>query len=442
MNKSLLIKWVVRYKNEPSSLWATVISAIHGGVRCQSYIPLKNSIGGVWKSIINTGRVSGNQSINVQQRLTPIIGKGDKTLFWMDIWAGSETLRHRFPSLYALESDKGCKVVDCYKLNQGKAEWFWGSNHSLPNDERLAEWVECTTSINQVIIQLKPDVWLWKSGSEIADFKVNNLRSELDHIDTLNETKALKWLHWIPKNVNCFLWRVVLDRIATREALHLRHIRLPSTSCVFCSNETETVNHLLVTCDTAQEVLTVIFQWMKLPLPRYTLSIVQLLEFIHSHKCQKNVKRWIYAVVAATCWCIWLMRNDFIFKQKQPSMQKLVTDIKAISYTWIKNRAGLSDLDWNKCKCVDLSVIASFNDEKDKIPESLLSRTFADLPAPETKWEEMAPAPEPRLDGASIQINELFYVFSGYRNLDHVHSHVNVYNFTTNKWEESFATPK
>ncbi|GJW67292.1 Kelch repeat-containing protein-like protein, partial [Tanacetum coccineum] len=86
-----------------------------------------------------------------------------------------------------------------------------------------------------------------------------------------------------------------------------------------------------------------------------------------------------------------------------------------------------------------LNLIAEL---KDKIPETLLSGTFADLPAPETEWEEMAPAPVPRLDGASIQINELFYVFSGYRTLDQVHSHVDVYNFTSNQWGQSFATPK
>nr|XP_043617748.1 kelch repeat-containing protein At3g27220-like [Erigeron canadensis] len=87
----------------------------------------------------------------------------------------------------------------------------------------------------------------------------------------------------------------------------------------------------------------------------------------------------------------------------------------------------------------DTNKIVDIKVQKD---ERLLSGTFADLPAPEIEWEEMEPAPVPRLDGASIQINELFYVFSGYRTLDHVHSHVDVYNFTSKKWGESFATPK
>lgn len=46
--------------------------------------------------------------------------------------------------------------------------------------------------------------------------------------------------------------------------------------------------------------------------------------------------------------------------------------------------------------------------------------TYADLPAPELKWEQMASAPVVRLDGYSLQIKDLLFVFAGYENLDHV----------------------
>ncbi|KAK4346213.1 hypothetical protein RND71_032552 [Anisodus tanguticus] len=55
----------------------------------------------------------------------------------------------------------------------------------------------------------------------------------------------------------------------------------------------------------------------------------------------------------------------------------------------------------------------------DCYPERALARTYADLPAPELKWEQMPSAPVPRLDGYSIQIKNLLYVFAGYANLDH-----------------------
>ncbi|PHU27893.1 Kelch repeat-containing protein [Capsicum chinense] len=79
---------------------------------------------------------------------------------------------------------------------------------------------------------------------------------------------------------------------------------------------------------------------------------------------------------------------------------------------------------------------------RDRYPERALSMTYADLPAPALIWEQMPSAPVPRLDGYSIQINDSLFVFAGYANLDHVHSHVDVYNFSTNTWTESFAIPK
>lgn len=74
--------------------------------------------------------------------------------------------------------------------------------------------------------------------------------------------------------------------------------------------------------------------------------------------------------------------------------------------------------------------------------ERKLSDTFADIPAPELPWEEMATAPVPRLDGYAIQIKNLFYVFTGYSDLDHVHSHVDIYNFADNTWFARIPTPK
>ncbi|MBA0842283.1 hypothetical protein Goarm_002118 [Gossypium armourianum] len=74
--------------------------------------------------------------------------------------------------------------------------------------------------------------------------------------------------------------------------------------------------------------------------------------------------------------------------------------------------------------------------------QRFISATFADIPAPDLPWEQMPSAPVVRLDGSSIQINNLFYVLSGYGTLDYVHSHVDVYNFTDNTWFARFDAPK
>uniref|UniRef100_A0A453C9F3 Kelch repeat-containing protein n=1 Tax=Aegilops tauschii subsp. strangulata TaxID=200361 RepID=A0A453C9F3_AEGTS len=71
-----------------------------------------------------------------------------------------------------------------------------------------------------------------------------------------------------------------------------------------------------------------------------------------------------------------------------------------------------------------------------------ISATFADLPAPELQWKQMAEAPVPRLDGAAIQIKNLLFVFAGYGTINYVHSHVDIYNFSDNTWGGKFDMPK
>ncbi|KMZ71083.1 Kelch-like protein 20 [Zostera marina] len=80
---------------------------------------------------------------------------------------------------------------------------------------------------------------------------------------------------------------------------------------------------------------------------------------------------------------------------------------------------------------------------KDPIALALkFNATYADIPAPTLEWEEMPAAPVGRLDGYSTQIGNLLYVFAGYATIDHVHSHVDVFNFSDNTWGGRFDMPK
>ncbi|KAD6119695.1 hypothetical protein E3N88_10966 [Mikania micrantha] len=114
-----------------------------------------------------------------------------------------------------------------------------------------------------------------------------------------------------------------------------------------------------------------------------------------------------------------------------------------------------------------LFVGVTDKDKRDDVHGRIQSKTFADLPGPELKWEKMMESPVPRLDGAAIQIKDQLFVFAGYGTIDlvrillvidskcycvfkftayivprKVHSHVDVYNFTSNTWGGRFDMPK
>ncbi|KAK1319343.1 Kelch repeat-containing protein [Acorus calamus] len=104
-------------------------------------------------------------------------------------------------------------------------------------------------------------------------------------------------------------------------------------------------------------------------------------------------------------------------------------------------------LDWSLEKSIHLTTSTNADKVKDakdknpKVPKADLP-IYGDLPAPQLEWEERASAPVPRLDGAAIQIKDLLYVFAGYGTIDFVHSHVDIYNFTSNSWGGRFDMPK
>ncbi|GAV85766.1 Kelch_4 domain-containing protein/Kelch_6 domain-containing protein [Cephalotus follicularis] len=110
----------------------------------------------------------------------------------------------------------------------------------------------------------------------------------------------------------------------------------------------------------------------------------------------------------------------------------------SIASNWALEKSGIFIVPKISTKEADKAT----EDKKKRVPERFVSATFADLPAPDLQWERLASAPVPRLDGAAIQIKNLFYVFAGYGTLDYVHSHVDVYNFTDNTWCVRFDMPK
>ncbi|KAG7023896.1 Kelch repeat-containing protein, partial [Cucurbita argyrosperma subsp. argyrosperma] len=73
-------------------------------------------------------------------------------------------------------------------------------------------------------------------------------------------------------------------------------------------------------------------------------------------------------------------------------------------------------------------------DEKQVDSRRFLPGTYFDLPAPDLEWEEMPSAPVPRLDGAAIQIKNIFYVFAGYGTIDYLYIIIRLYAPATQLW--------
>lgn len=59
-----------------------------------------------------------------KERLTVLVGKGDRTLFWEDLWIGNRPLRERFPRLFRIGCNKLTLVQDVYSSNGQGISWL------------------------------------------------------------------------------------------------------------------------------------------------------------------------------------------------------------------------------------------------------------------------------------------------------------------------------
>ncbi|KAJ0824256.1 hypothetical protein HanRHA438_Chr17g0790531 [Helianthus annuus] len=84
------------------------------------------------------------QHFEVDNRLVVKLGRGDKTLFWLDKWAGNQPLKDVFPGLFTVETYKFCIVLQRYSIMDGIITWSWGGSHQLNRACVLRDWEACT----------------------------------------------------------------------------------------------------------------------------------------------------------------------------------------------------------------------------------------------------------------------------------------------------------
>ncbi|XP_022014824.1 uncharacterized protein LOC110914332 [Helianthus annuus] len=137
------------------------------------------------------------------------------------------------------------------------------------------------------------------------------------------------WNKWVPPKVNLFVWRDAKNRIPAKYELVRRGVALENETCSRCGAEEESVEHLLFKCVIARATWWDIMVWLKL-MDQQELTTVKILfdEWKHSKV------RW----------------NSREFNDCNLSVSNTVEEIKEISFMWIKERAKIEDLVWERWK--------------------------------------------------------------------------------------------
>ena len=119
-NQALLGNWLWRFGHEATHLWRRVISTKygegHGG--CCTKVCRRAYGCGLWRSI-NEGWES------FSKHLSFVVGDGTRIRFWHDRWIGENSLKDRYPELYACLAVKDACISEVLWASEGGIVRVW-----------------------------------------------------------------------------------------------------------------------------------------------------------------------------------------------------------------------------------------------------------------------------------------------------------------------------
>ncbi|GJZ05683.1 hypothetical protein Tco_0539476 [Tanacetum coccineum] len=92
-------------------MWTRFIKAVHGDNGHIDVIP-KYSRSSIWLDIVRKVYHLKQKGIDLLHYCTKKVGNGFDTLFWDEVWLEDVTLKHIYPRIYALETNKLISVTE------------------------------------------------------------------------------------------------------------------------------------------------------------------------------------------------------------------------------------------------------------------------------------------------------------------------------------------
>ncbi|XP_071731845.1 uncharacterized protein [Rutidosis leptorrhynchoides] len=153
-------------------------------------------------------------------------------------------------------------------------------------------------------------------------------------------------INLLPQKLEVFIWRAHRNRLPVRVELDKKGIDLDSVRCPVCDDVLETLDHVLLNCNFAQDVWIRLYRWWGLSFPS-GINIQELLQGNEPSFSKSSMLRKIWqAVIWVGAYKIWKNRNNKLFKGTNWMASMLFQEIQVNSFEWIANRSKRTSLNW------------------------------------------------------------------------------------------------
>ena len=107
----------------------------------------------------------------------------------------------------------------------------------------------------------------------------------------------------LPRKVNIFLWRLILDRLPHRLNLSSRGMEIQEILCPSCHGSVESNQHIFFACSIARSIWQLVRRWCDISMPQFD-SIDDWREWLSSWSTSLAKKQRIFVNSVASLWVI------------------------------------------------------------------------------------------------------------------------------------------
>lgn len=249
---------------EKECLWYRVLKARYGeeGGRIKEGGTLSSVW---WRTVCNVSEGVGEGIGNwFEENICRIVGGGRDTLFWHDKWVGNIPLRLKFPRLFdlALEKDASVEYMSRRGWESDGEAWVWRRRLFAWEEECVRE---CSLLLTNIVLQDGvSDSWRWlldpHNGYTVREayrlLTSNDILSDGTQVDDV-------WHKTIPTKVSVLVWRLLRNRVPTKDNLiHRRILNSNDMACLGGCEVAETVPHLFLHCNISKDLWYKVWNWL------------------------------------------------------------------------------------------------------------------------------------------------------------------------------------